>query len=624
MKHRSILAVLSLLLPFLIVAQHGGTERTKADIVKWERSPHALGDTVGIQLLNDLTVNYMIRGQADSALLVSAKAVALGEQLLKEVQGTPGEVGFRRNYANTLGLGVDLLMATGDPVAGTAQARKALENAEFLKDTSAIGSAYGYLAHGFQKLGFDSLALAYHQEFMKTLDDTDTLSIGYAMIEKGNLLDAYGYRDSAIVILKEALRLNDPWISSVSHMTICYGLACIYLARDQVELTEEVAAVARKVLHDIPSSASFQNWDLIEAQLDLHHNDPQRALQRTILVDSIGRMNGDPQKCGAALRLRAIAYGMLGRPADALRSSEAMYLNLRKEFDEEKVRKLAWTQAEMAHQNKLGQQAAEIRERKQGRDMAMVGMGAAVLLAFLLAGLVVQAKRGATRLRAANFELTNTQDRLVQVEHERAAEAVRTRIALDIHDDVGGELTRLAMISEELKTAQNAGPEQVTMLSDLAESARSISALMSDVVWAAERGADTAKDLIDRVRTTSVRLIERSSMILQTDLLTTHPELQLHPEVKRDIQLLVKEALNNAVKYSKAQHISIMLHLGSERFSFRICDDGVGYKGPREGGNGQRNMQVRASRLGGQLHIDTQPGGGMVIEVNGSLTRSLV
>lgn len=623
MKHRSILAVLSLLLPFLIVAQHGGTERTKVDIVNWERSPHVPGDTIGIQLLNDLVVSYLMRGQVDSALRVSAKALALGEQVLTEVQGTPQEMRFRENYANTLDLGIDILLNTGDPVGGVARARQALDNAEFIKDTKAMGRAYAHLSHGFHKLGFDSLALAYHHQFMRYMDNSNTTSIVYAMIEHGTLLNACGASDSAIVILNDALVLNDPWVSSYNHMNICYALASIYLRRNQIEQAEIYAAIARKLLHEVPGSTAFPYWDLIEAQLDLLHNDPQDALIRTILMDSIGRAKGDPEQSGAALRLKTIAYGMLGRPADALQSSDSMLLNLRNEFSEEKVRKLAWTQAEMAHQRELEQQAAEIRERKQGRDMAMAGLGAAVLVAFLLAGLVVQAKRGATRLRAANLELSTTQERLVMVEHERAAEAVRTRIALDIHDDVGGELTRLAMISEALNADQDSDRPQVTMLDDLADSARRISALMSDVVWAAEPGADTAKDVVERVKITSARLIERSSILLQTDFRVTHPELKLHPEVKRDIQLLVKEALNNAVKYSQAQNISIVLHLGAEQFSFRISDDGIGYKGPREGGHGQRNMQIRAARLGGELRIDTPPGGGMVIEVNGTFTRSL-
>jgi len=599
-------------------------EATRSAYAAWEQqAAHAAGDTVGICLLNDLTIMYMMHGWADSVMLVSQKAVLLGERIVEEEKGKTREMVLRGKWGTAMDLRCSMLIGNGDPVGGVALARKSLLNAELLHKAKAAGdlslmqSALRHLAHGFHVIGYDSVALGWSYRYLQGLDRSSSEEIAMAYIQHAAIQQGTGRTDSALYLLRTALRINDPERSPVNHLDICYGLAKIHLQQGASDSARHYAIIGRVVLATVPEEMTFQMWGLLEGQLALLDGRPLDALRRFQLADSLGALTDDPVITGGSDRLMAVTYGVLGNVPEALAHSYRALHRVRRELGVDKVQKLAMAQAEMVKEKEIALQALEIREKRRSRDLARMGTGVAIVLAGLLAGWVVQGRRNTARLRSINAALLQTQAQLVVSENERATEAVRTRIARDIHDELGSELTRLSLISDRLRGGAGQDDGRAPMLKDLADGARRVTHLMSDVVWAVDPVADTAQDLLDRITDTAMRLVDGGAVKLKLDLQAESPEQRLGPEQKRDLHLVAKEALNNAIKYASASTIEVMLHLRHDGFSFRVSDDGVGLQEQGRSGHGLGNMRARMARFGAELSIGSIDGGGTMVEAEG-------
>jgi ligand-binding sensor domain-containing protein/signal transduction histidine kinase len=210
-------------------------------------------------------------------------------------------------------------------------------------------------------------------------------------------------------------------------------------------------------------------------------------------------------------------------------------------------------------------------------------------------------------------------------------ERVRTRIATDLHDDIGASLSRMAILSEAVKQTQgqpngqpNGHQAQATaMLTEIADSARGLVDSMSDLVWAIDPRRDDLQQVIARARQFTADVFEVQgvnwSFIAPPDI----AQIKLDPERRRHLFLILKEAINNAAKYADCRDFSITLEVTPQQLTAEIRDDGCGFDYQLEGaalatgviskargGNGLKNMHVRAAELGGSLNIKSASGKG--------------
>lgn len=194
-------------------------------------------------------------------------------------------------------------------------------------------------------------------------------------------------------------------------------------------------------------------------------------------------------------------------------------------------------------------------------------------------------------------------------------ERVRTRIATDLHDDVGANLTRIAILSEVARR-QPSGAEQPVdaPLASIATIARESAASMSDIVWAISPERDTLQDLVRKMREHAEEIFEARDIALSLDLPEDGQPVKVGVNLRRDLYLIFKEAVNNAVRHSGCTRISIRLHAVRSRLILEIADDGTGFDAVADtDGNGLASMRRRADRLGGALAIRTGPTGGTTI-----------
>jgi ligand-binding sensor domain-containing protein/two-component sensor histidine kinase len=182
---------------------------------------------------------------------------------------------------------------------------------------------------------------------------------------------------------------------------------------------------------------------------------------------------------------------------------------------------------------------------------------------------------------------------------------VRTRIASDLHDDVGSNLTKIAILSEVAH--QQLGNHSLSTdgsLSSIARISRESVASMADIVWAIDPRRDTHQDLIRRMRQFAIEMLGAAGAIVRMEVTGDEQPQRLGPDFRRQVFLIFKEAVNNAARHSGCSTAVIEVRMERRGLILRIEDNGTGFDLAidREG-HGLASMQRRAENLGGQLEV---------------------
>ncbi len=206
-------------------------------------------------------------------------------------------------------------------------------------------------------------------------------------------------------------------------------------------------------------------------------------------------------------------------------------------------------------------------------------------------------------------------------------ERVRTRIATDLHDDIGASLSRIAILSEVAKQQIEPGRKEIAgTLTEVADSARGLVDSMSDIVWSIDPRKDSLKDVAQRVRRFASDVLEAKQIEWELNLPPGLENIKLAPEVRRHLFLILKEALNNVARHSGCNLARLSLAIMDHRLMAEISDDGCGFDAEALsttslGGNGLVNMRKRAAEIGGDIDISSAPGRGTHIRFTFPLRR---
>ncbi len=202
-------------------------------------------------------------------------------------------------------------------------------------------------------------------------------------------------------------------------------------------------------------------------------------------------------------------------------------------------------------------------------------------------------------------------------------ERMRTRIATDLHDDIGANLTKISILSEVVHRKLGNGTDNFrdgNLLENIAETSRESVSAMSDIVWAINPKKDSLADLTRRMRRYAEEVLEQREISLQFD--STVADLRLDANVRRNVYLIFKEAINNIVRHSRANAVRVDFRIEQNALILIIADDGAGFENDTESdGNGLASMQKRAVELGGNLEINTAQAKGTTIILHVELTR---
>ncbi len=194
-------------------------------------------------------------------------------------------------------------------------------------------------------------------------------------------------------------------------------------------------------------------------------------------------------------------------------------------------------------------------------------------------------------------------------EREQAVLNERVRIAGDMHDDLGAGLSALKLKSEMALRVEK-DPQKREQLGALADTAGELIGSMRQIIWTMNGDQATVEDLV--VYTTSYvrNYCEQNELGADVKVLGPWPSVQLSTEQRRNVFLVVKEALHNVVKHAHANQVRVVMEW-RDGLWVEVADDGVGLMRDAQGGqgNGLRNMEKRISVLGGSFTVDGSENG---------------
>lgn len=191
-------------------------------------------------------------------------------------------------------------------------------------------------------------------------------------------------------------------------------------------------------------------------------------------------------------------------------------------------------------------------------------------------------------------------------------ERVRTRIATDLHDDIGSGLCQIAVLTEVAQMrVDGGGAELKGMLARIGSVSRDLSESMSDIVWSVNPQRDQVSDLLQRMRRFSSDVFSGGGIDFQFRASLPERAVPIAVGLRREIYLIFKEAVNNVVRHSHCTRAEVMVSMEGSRLELRVEDNGAGFGKEANGsGHGLGSMAERARRMGAELDFGYGQGGG--------------
>ncbi|MBX7041730.1 MAG: hypothetical protein K1X85_02410 [Ignavibacteria bacterium] len=218
--------------------------------------------------------------------------------------------------------------------------------------------------------------------------------------------------------------------------------------------------------------------------------------------------------------------------------------------------------------------------------------------------------------------------RALEIEHarEEEREKIRYEASRDYHDELGHKLTRISIYSRNLLREIEAQKASISKeLHKIMETSASLKESARDLIWSMDPGEDTLYDLAVRIKDFAENLLHEKGIGLQASGISESMKtVYLGMDVKRNLLLIAKEAVNNSVKYSEASQMKIEFGSLHDPFTMKLTDDGIGFDedAGREG-FGIRSMKARAARIGAAILISGRSGNGTSVEVSLDLRKGI-
>ena len=219
-------------------------------------------------------------------------------------------------------------------------------------------------------------------------------------------------------------------------------------------------------------------------------------------------------------------------------------------------------------------------------------------------------------------ELKSTQAQLIEAERQKENEILRRRISRDIHDDISSGLSKITWMSEILrKPGSTQQPADLELLDRIASYSRDTVSKLGEIIWSTKPESDTVTSLVSYCREFLHKYLDGLSMRTHVDFPDSEQHIPLNPELRRNLYLVLKESVHNAVKYSKATDLHIGLSIQDGAYHLVVEDNGAGMdvSDVTTKGNGLRNMQTRMQDVHGTMTLQSSPGKGTRLEFTGQI-----
>lgn len=197
-------------------------------------------------------------------------------------------------------------------------------------------------------------------------------------------------------------------------------------------------------------------------------------------------------------------------------------------------------------------------------------------------------------------------------------ERTRTRIATDLHDDIGTNLSKISLLSGIVSMQlHDENVQNKQMLNSIAEISRESVNSMSDIVWAINPNRDSALEMTRRMREFAEEMFVEKDVRVKFNEPDEGRQMKLAMNTRRELYLIFKEAVNNAMRHADCTAINIDFRITGGEICLEFEDDGRGFDVSRHfDGNGLANMKNRAEKIGGKCVVSSKSGNGVKITVH--------
>ncbi|MCW3162057.1 sensor histidine kinase [Chryseobacterium oryctis] len=229
-----------------------------------------------------------------------------------------------------------------------------------------------------------------------------------------------------------------------------------------------------------------------------------------------------------------------------------------------------------------------------------------LFVCFIVFVVLMYNKRQLLYIKEKQLKETEYQNQLLQkeLEKQKLIEKERERISHDMHDDLGAGISALKLQAEFLKQ-KSEDKDLKNDIDELMKISEEMNLSMREMLWSLNSGNDTLGNFIDYAKIYSESFLKKSKIQLLVKIGEgIDADVPISTDLRRNMFLCLKEALNNAYKHSQANKIEILFLCNGKEFSMEISDDGIGINNQSEG-NGLRNMKRRMQEQNGECIISS-------------------
>lgn len=220
-------------------------------------------------------------------------------------------------------------------------------------------------------------------------------------------------------------------------------------------------------------------------------------------------------------------------------------------------------------------------------------------------------------LKEQQLKEAEHQNQLLQkeLEKQKILEQERERISHDMHDDLGAGISALKLQAEFLK--QKAEDDDLQSdIDELLKTSEEMNVSMREMLWSLNSVNDTLGSFIDYAILYTGNFLKKTKIVLLSECEDITAETPVSTEMRRNLFLCLKEAVNNVYKHSHADTLKLSFSQEKNNFSMKISDNGIGIQDELPKGNGLRNMKRRMNELSGECHISSEkPGTCLVFKI---------
>jgi signal transduction histidine kinase len=202
------------------------------------------------------------------------------------------------------------------------------------------------------------------------------------------------------------------------------------------------------------------------------------------------------------------------------------------------------------------------------------------------------------------------------IEQNHAIERERTRVAQDLHDELGAGLTEVSMLGSLANTPAIPPETKERCLNQLTQTARSLVTSLDEIVWAVNPHYDSAASLASYFSLFAQSFLNLAGIACRLRVADDIPESPLDSKLRHGIFCAFKEALNNVIRHSGATEVQLVFEVAGERLVLSVLDNGRGFEfvDASPGKDGLAGLSRRMQQLGGDCQITSRPGHGTKVE----------